>query len=292
MAQYTLLLADNDEQYLETLRDYFEKRRFAVRTATNPEEAKAILEQGGIDLAILDVRLENNRNKQDISGIHIIKTIAPEVPKILLTKWLTYETLRETNNASLDGKSRPAACVDKRDGLPALLSAVRNTLEFESRYRESSNTLVLKLNQDYEEARQQSRWNYRIGLGVAVLGAVFIFVGTYLALKDKTYVAVLSALAGVLAEAATLLFFKRTDNANERMDRYHQELVETRGLEILLDASGELPVGGMREQCREHIIKAATVLWLGQKPVKPSVPAKRSANQERNNEKEIVGRGQ
>ncbi|MBS1786145.1 MAG: response regulator [Acidobacteria bacterium] len=290
MAQYTLLLADNDVDYLESLRDYFDRKHFEVRTATNPDDAKAILEQGGIDLAILDVRLENNSNKQDISGIRILK-VAPEVPKILLTRWLNYETLRKANKESLDGKLRPAACVDKKDEFSAILSAVRNTLEFESRYRESSNTLVLKLNQDYEEARQQSRWNYRIGLGIAVLGAVFIFVGTYLALKDKTYVAVLSALAGVLAEAATLLFFKRTDSANERMDRYHQELVETRGLEILLDASEELPVGGMREQCRERVINAATGLWLGQKPVKPSVPAKRSANQERNHEKEIVGRG-
>ncbi|MBL8189348.1 MAG: response regulator [Acidobacteria bacterium] len=291
MAQYTLLLADNDADYLELFRDYFEKRHFEVRTATNSEDAKAILEQGGIDLAILDVRLENNADKQDISGIRILKE-APEVPKILLTQWLTYETHRKANKASLDGKSRPAACVSKKEGLPALLSAVRNTLEFESRYRESSNTLVLKLNEDYEEARRQSRWNYRVGLGVAVLGGAFILAGTYLALIDKTYVAVLSALAGLLAEAATVLFFKRTDLANERMDRYHQELVETRGLEILLDASGELPVGGMREQCRERVINAATALWLGPKPMRSAIPAKRSANQERNHEKETVGRGQ
>lgn len=280
MAQYTLLLADNDEHYLETVRDFFEKWHYDVRTAANPDEAKAILEEGGIDLAILDIRLENNRDKQDISGIRIVKTVAPEVPKILMTKWLTYYAAQETVGISLDGKSRPAACVDKKDGLPALLSAVRNTLEFESRYRESSNTLVLKLNHDYEEARRQSRWNYRVGLGIAVAGAIFILAGTYLALIDKTYVAVLTALAGVLAEIATVLFFRRTDLANERMDRYHRELVETRGLEILLDASRELPVGGMRERCRERVISAATALWLGPKTMKPSVPAKGSANQE------------
>lgn len=270
MAQYTLLLADNDEHYLEMLRDFFEKERFEVKTANNPEDAKTILEQGGIDLAILDVRLENDRPK-DVSGIRILKVV-PEVPKILLTQWLTYKTLREANKASLDGVSRPAACVGKKEGLPALLSAVRNTLEFESRYRESSDILALKLNQDYEEARRQSRWNYRVGLGIAVAGGIFILAGTYLALIDKTYVAALTALAGVLAEIATVLFFRRTDLANERMDRYHQELIETRRLEILFDACGELPIE-MREKCRERVLDAATALWLGPKPLKPSVPA-------------------
>lgn len=200
MAQFTLLIADNDAGYLETIRVFFEKARFVVRTAPNPDEAKAALERGGIDLAILDIRLVNNRNEKDFSGVPIARTVAPEVPKILLTKWLTYDAALETPGLSPDGMSRPVACVDKKPGLPALLAAV--------------------------------------------------------------------------------------------MDRYHRELLEARGLKILLDACGELPAGGMREQCRERVINTATASWLGAKPVKPLLLAKQSANQERNNEKETVGRGQ
>lgn len=292
MARFTLLLADNDPDYLETARGFFEKAQFEVRTATNPAEAKAMLEQGGIDLAILDIRLVNNKDKNDFSGVHIARTVASEVPKILLTEWPTYKAAIISLGSSLDGLPRPVACVAKKAGPQALLTAVRNTLEFESRYRVSSDNLALKLDQDYQDARQQSLWNYWVGLGIALLGAAFIIAGAYLALHDKKYVAILSALAGVLAEVTTVLFFKRTDSANERMDRYHRELLETREMEILLDACGELPAGGMRERCKEHVINAATALWLGPKPVVSLPPATRSVNQERNNEKETVGRGQ
>lgn len=292
MAQFTLLLADNDLDYLDPCRDFLVSAGFEVRIATSPAQAKEALERGGIDLAILDVRLVNNKDEKDFSGITIARTVAPEVPKILLTKWPTYETAVRSLGSSLDGLPRPADCVDKNSDPEELLTAVRNALEFESRYHASSNNLASKLDQDYREARQQSRLNYRLSLIIAALGAAIIFAGAYLALNDKKYVAILSAMAGVLAEATTVLFFKRTDSANERMDRYHRELLETRELEILLDACEELPGGKMRDQCKERVINTATAMWLGPKQVKAQPPHKRSANQERSHEKETVGRGQ
>src|SRR5262249_53562117 len=149
--QFTLLLADNDPDYLDAARRFFEKAHFAVKTTGNPAEAKAALEQGRIDLAILDIRLVNNNDEKDFSGVHIARTVAPEIPKILLTKWPTYEAIVKSFGSSPNGLPRPVDCVDKNAGLQVLLTAVRNTLESDSTYRASSNNLASKLDQDYRD---------------------------------------------------------------------------------------------------------------------------------------------
>lgn len=291
---HTLLLADNDLDYLETASEYFEKLQFNVRKASNPAEAKVELEKGGIDVAILDIRLVNNKDKNDFSGVRIARTVAIEVPKILLTEWPTYEAAATSLGSSFDGLPRPVACVTKKAGLPALLTAVRNTLEFDLMYRVSSDNLALKLDLDYKDARQQSLWNYRVGLGIAILGAIFIIVGAYLALQNKNFVSALIVLAGVISEMTTVLFFKRIDSSNERMDRYHLEMMETRRLEILLAACNELPAGGMREQRKDLAITTATTFWLGSesKMQNPLMVSKRSIRQEPTHEKEGINRGQ
>jgi hypothetical protein len=69
-------------------------------------------------------------------------------------------------------------------------------------------------------------------------------------------------LGWVVVNAVALLFFRRSDQANERMDRYHRELLELKGLDTLLAACDDLSDEG-KEKCKRNVIETASSRWLG-----------------------------
>ena len=71
--------------------------------ALDPGEARNILEQGGIDLAIVDLRLLNDGDEKDISGLTLARETARSVPKIILTRFATVEAVREALGPQLEG---------------------------------------------------------------------------------------------------------------------------------------------------------------------------------------------
>jgi CheY-like chemotaxis protein len=273
MKKAIILLADNDKEFLETRRESLEREGLKVVPALDPGEARNILEQGGIDLAILDLRLLNDDDEKDLSGLNLAKRVAPSIPKIILTKFATVEAVREALGPQLEGLPPAVDFVAKQEGPQALLTAIRKVLKLGSRFREVTDGLALQIREDYEDARQQARWNYRVSLGVAVAGITIIFVGVGLTMGGMLAVGVPSVVAGVIAEAVGILFFRRADVANARMDRYHSELLGTRQFENLLAACDELLTAERQEKCKEKVIETAAELWLGQgKPKSQPIP--------------------
>ena len=79
----TILIADDDEDYLFQMKMYVESFGFNVITADNQKEAEIIIENTKPDLAIFDLMMEN-----DDSGFILcykMKRKHPEVPIILAT---------------------------------------------------------------------------------------------------------------------------------------------------------------------------------------------------------------
>lgn len=270
MPRSIVLLADNDPNYLETCGKFLGGYGFKVVEALDPTKAKNILESGRVDLAIIDMRLTNDSDSRDVSGLKLAQTSAPKIPKIVLSDHPTFEAAREVLGYGLAGSPSASDFVDKADGLQVLLTAVRRTLNSLSRYHQVSDTLAKKLDSDYRDARWQAKLNYWAGLVVVIVGVAIILFGVSLALKSTVEVAVISALAGIITQASSILFFRRTDSANERMDRYHRELIETRRLENLLEACGELQNYEGQERCKAQVIAAAAKLWLGQSLALPA----------------------
>ncbi len=130
MLQATLLLADNDPDFLATWKEFLEQAGYAVIPASNPAEAKQKLEIGGIDLAILDIRLQNDDDDRDLSGLVLARKAALSVPKIILTSYPTFEYVREALRPQLDvdGLSVAVDFLEKREGPTALLSTVQDIL--------------------------------------------------------------------------------------------------------------------------------------------------------------------
>jgi len=84
MAKATILFADNDPRFRETMSELLEQEGYLIVPATDPTEARRKLELGGIDLAILDIRLVDDGDEKDTSGLDLAKEVALFVPRVFI----------------------------------------------------------------------------------------------------------------------------------------------------------------------------------------------------------------
>lgn len=95
-----LLLLDDDRLVLATLGEGLRQAGYRVTTASSVEEAEGVLAGGGIDLAILDVRMPG------VSGIDLawrLHDTDNEVPFIFLTAYSDEELVEQASEAGAMG---------------------------------------------------------------------------------------------------------------------------------------------------------------------------------------------
>jgi len=85
----TVLLVDDDPDFLEQHRLLLERAGYHVRAATSEAEAVALLDEGAIDAAVLDLMLEHDDGGFVLA--HRIKRRWADVPVVLVTN-VTAET--------------------------------------------------------------------------------------------------------------------------------------------------------------------------------------------------------
>ena len=126
---FQILLADDDEIFLRTCRRRLEAAGFHVRTASNPADAIAILRSERMHCAILDLRMERENDEKDKSGLTVAKQTSRQIPKIILTKFPTYQDVVEVLKQDMQGYQAAVEFLDKRDTKPEqLVTAVQNIL--------------------------------------------------------------------------------------------------------------------------------------------------------------------
>ncbi len=263
MPKATVLFADNAPDFLKTRSEFLEQEGYLVVPANNPTEARRKLEKGGIDLAILDIRLVDDDDEKDVSGLTLAKEVARTVPKIILTGFPSYEYVREALRPQLEGLPAAVDFVAKEEGPEVLLQVLKKALGFAPEWlRKTIDGTAERLDRDYADARQQSRTNYIASLVVAGIGIAIIFVGTVFAISGMLAFGIASAVGGIVTEAVTYLFFRRVDLANARMDRYHAESLQIKQFENLLAACEDLPSPEKREACKERVIDTMGTYWF------------------------------
>ncbi len=261
MGNYSILIADNDESYLETACYFFEDKGFNVLQAKNPTEAEHILKQKDkVDLAILDIRLINNDDDRDTSGLVIAKTVAMSVPKIILTAYPSLESVREALGPQVNGLHIAADYVCKKEGLESLLTSIRKVIKLNKTFNivKDAEIHANQLNTHYTEALTSARIHSRTSLLVAVMGIAIIFICVMLAAFGKIDSSIPGVMTGVIVEAISILFFKRADKCYERADELHGEhlmIAKTMRIEELLSLCNELSIPERRDECKEEIIK-------------------------------------
>lgn len=134
MAQFRILIADNDPDFRESLaKDVLEPENYQVFQAASPDEARQILEKEQlIHLAILDIRLENDDDPHDESGLKLSQEIDSFVPKILLTGYPPEHALGRFPNKTLilfDDQFIELYLLTKKAGPAIVLEAVKKALD-------------------------------------------------------------------------------------------------------------------------------------------------------------------
>ena len=128
MMQPIILFADNDPDFLKTRSEFLEQAGYQVIPATQPAEAKRVIEQGQVDLAVLDLRLINDDDEKDLSGLNVAKESQPSIPKIVLTRFPTGKAVRKILGSTLNNLPPAVDFIAKQEGPQALLTAIRKAL--------------------------------------------------------------------------------------------------------------------------------------------------------------------
>lgn len=123
MSRGRILFADNDEAFRTTRAQFLTD--YDVVHAGSAEEAEQVLRNQWIHLAILDIRMQDDSEEQDISGLLLAKQDAYRlVPKIMLTGFPNYRDVREALGPLLDGLPPAVDFIAKQDGPEVILEAV------------------------------------------------------------------------------------------------------------------------------------------------------------------------
>lgn len=130
MSEYVVLLVDNDQDFLAGRAELVSKAGYRVLTASTVDVARDLLENERIHLAVFDVRMVNDFDEHDVSGIHLAKEKPYRViPKIILTDHPTFQAVREALGVVIEGLPPAVDFLDKRDDVEALFKAIDNTLD-------------------------------------------------------------------------------------------------------------------------------------------------------------------
>lgn len=91
----SILVADNDADSLSTCTQFLQKASYTVVQATSDEEALCLMKTEHLHLAILDLRLQDDNDEHDRSGLWLAKAAPAALPKLIWTKFPTFQDVRE-----------------------------------------------------------------------------------------------------------------------------------------------------------------------------------------------------
>ena len=92
----------------------------------------------------------------------------------------------------------------------------------------------------YNQTVAENRLLSRASIGVALLGFFIILIGVRLAFAGYTSIGFVSAVSGMLAQAATVLFFNQLREQARQVQEYHKKLVSTQYLMTSIALTNDL----------------------------------------------------
>lgn len=121
----TILLADNLPGFVKVRTTFLEQADFNVLTAENPQDARRILLESNIHLALLDIRLVDDNNPNDQSGIDIANDYTfHSIPKIIITGYPSVETSRKSLSPSRDSLPPAVSYLSKTESMEVMLDTI------------------------------------------------------------------------------------------------------------------------------------------------------------------------
>lgn len=300
MSQTNILLVDNNLDTTETIKEFLEDEGYSLFTALNPGDAKRILECESVDLMILDIRLINDEDEKDLSGLVLAKETDPSIPKIILTRFPTYQAVREALGSAMGSLPPAVGFVAKQEGLEALLKYVRLALlslhpflearllqafhapamltlpnrmsevgpeEAGRRLQQSFEAAAAEITQYREQENRRASHYHLAGLIAAALGMFLILSSIVTVWLNYVEVTALPLIVSAFVEAAGALFFVREDAAYKRVNLYFSQLHELNQIGNLLSICDTLETSIDRAEYKKKIVDQIIEKWLVKRSV-------------------------
>ena len=124
ISKATILLVDNDLDFLELTREFLEREGYRVIAVARPDEARRILDQEPVALAVIDYRLTDDDDERDRSGLRLAQQCP--VPAIILTRFEEYQYARDSLRPGRGGRRAAVDFVVKREQPEALLKSIQS----------------------------------------------------------------------------------------------------------------------------------------------------------------------
>lgn len=140
-----ILFSDNDQRFVRVRSEFLEARGYEVIPSFSVEEATRILKNEYVHLAIMDIRMTNDDDDRDTSGLILARAPAfRAIPKIILTGFPTYEAVRDALGPEIDGLPPAVAFLAKKEGPEAMLRAVDEAFDTFVKIDRNLRTIVKK----------------------------------------------------------------------------------------------------------------------------------------------------
>jgi DNA-binding response OmpR family regulator len=152
MKKCKILFVDNNSEFLNPRSELIEAAGFEVLKALTLEEAEQFLRDIWVHVVILDVRMLDDDNPRDWSGLTLARKEAyRRVPKIILTGFRDHQVAVEALRLEPDGPPLAVDFLLKTAGDEVLIQAVERTLtqfvriNWNLKFRPSVSSLFLQL---------------------------------------------------------------------------------------------------------------------------------------------------
>lgn len=165
MPKKVILIVDNHAEFLLTRAEFVAGAGYKVLTAADPEKARSLANTRKIDLAVVDLRLLNEEDPDDMTGLFLAKELHARVPVIIMSSFPTLAALRQALRRNELGESSADDFVTKMDGPAVLINSIGNLLD-------KPQTAARKKN-----SRSRLLRFAQVFLGIAFIGMVAVFIG-------------------------------------------------------------------------------------------------------------------
>lgn len=129
MPSPTIMLADNDPDFLEVAREFMEQSGYRVVCASNPEQAVRLLREVPIAVAFIDARLQDDADNRDRSGLEVVretKDVSSAAKVLMAAGHIEPDYVRQALIMREDGRPLASDFILKERGLQDMLEAVES----------------------------------------------------------------------------------------------------------------------------------------------------------------------
>lgn len=124
---WQILFADNDHDFRQVYAAKLQREGYSIKQVGDPQAATEVFETGGIDLAIMDIRLVDDYDERDESGIVLARQMSRLIPVVMLTGYSNDEYVRQALKPQADRGPTAVDYVKKEEGVTRLASAIRES---------------------------------------------------------------------------------------------------------------------------------------------------------------------